>query len=245
MRYNRPYHEGDRLNAFVAGAVAGLTLTLDRNKSRRTALTLYLLTRSLQFASSYCMKKWAEYREIKNSEHHLALRDAVMSSGQKHILVTTTAWDDLLAKVLSSSAASVIMSLTAAVNVYAVVVEPDALPKSYYNFLMQHSGIPQKFGAMFPHLLDTFRAQFDLLRKGPAGKEHIMIPAGVSSRDFVADNISPNIATLFPSDVHHDYQLCALLHPLHNCGHHAVDTFTGEFGRALKMYGTLNFVSLL
>ncbi|KAG0353504.1 hypothetical protein BG005_007226 [Podila minutissima] len=245
MRYNRPYHEGDRLNAFVAGAVAGLTLTLDRNKSRRTALTLYLLTRSLQFASSYCMKKWAEYREIKNSEHHLALRDAVMSSGQKHILVTTTAWDDLLAKVLSSSAASMIMSLTAAVNVYAVVVEPDALPKSYYNFLMQHSGIPQKFGAMFPHLLDTFRAQFDLLRKGPAGKEHIMIPAGVSSRDFVADNISPNIATLFPSDVHHDYQLCALLHPLHNCGHHAVDTFTGEFGRALKMYGTLNFIVTL
>lgn len=243
MRYNRPYHEGDRLNAFVAGAVAGLTLTLDRNKSRRIALTLYLLTRSLQFASSYGMKKWAEHREIKNAETRLALRDEVESSGKKHILVTGTAWDDIMAKVLSSSAASAIMSLTAAVNLYAVVIEPDALPKSYYNFLMQHSGIPQKFGAMFPHLLDTFRSQFDLLRKGPAGADHIMIPAGMCSKDFVADNISPNIATLFPSHVHHDYQMCALLHPLYDCNNHAVDTFTGEFGRALKMYGTLNFVS--
>ncbi|KAG0030497.1 hypothetical protein BGZ82_007404 [Podila clonocystis] len=184
MRYNRPHHEGDRLNAFVAGAVAGLTLTLDRNKSRRTALTLYLLTRSLQFASSYGMKKWAEHREIKNAENRLALRDAVESSGKTHTLVTGTAWDDLLATVLSSSAASAIMSLTAAVNLYAVVVEPDALPKSYYNFLMQHSGVPQKFGAMFPHRLDTFRAQFDLLRKVPAVFQHKKIVSNLKETTY-------------------------------------------------------------
>ncbi|KAK3823291.1 MAG: hypothetical protein J3Q66DRAFT_279899 [Benniella sp.] len=71
------------------------------------------------------------------------------------------------------------------------------------------------------------------------------IPAGVSSRDFVAENISPNIATLIPNNVHHDYQLCALLHPLTPCTGHAMDVITGEFGRAAKMYGTLNLIVTL
>lgn len=252
MRYYRPDHEGDRLNAFVAGSVAGLTLILDKNKSRRTALTLYLFTRSIQFGSSYAMKKWAEHRNAKRVNQRLALRDAVddealslSSDGKKtQALVTKSGWDDILAKCMSASAATALMSLTASVNLYSCVIEPDAMPKSYYNFIMQHSGLPQKFGPMFDPLLDTFRSQFELLKKGPGGFENIGIPKGVSSRDFIAENISPNIATVFPPDVHHDYQCCALLHPLYPCHRHAVDTLTGEFGRAVKMYGTLNAVRI-
>lgn len=243
MRYYRPEHEGDRLNAFVAGSVAGLTLLLDKNKSRRTALTLYLFTRSIQFGSSYSMKKWAEHRETKRSTQRLALRDAVHSSGKEHALVTRSGWDDILAKVMSSSAATVLMSLTAAVNLYSCVIEPDAMPKSYWNFLMQHSGLPQKFGPMFQPLLDAFRSQYVTLRELPGGMENIGIPAGITSKDFVSTNISPNIATLYPSNLHHDFQLCALLHPLTPCSGHSMDVITGEFGRAVKMYGTLNFVS--
>ncbi|KAF9153520.1 hypothetical protein BG015_003255 [Linnemannia schmuckeri] len=245
MRYYRPQHEGDRLNAFVAGSVAGLTLLLDKNKSRRTALTLYLFTRSIQFGSSYSMKKWAEHREAKRSTQRLALRDAVHSSGKEHALVTKSGWDDILAKVMSSSAATVLMSLTAAVNLYSCVIEPDAMPKSYWNFLMQHSGLPQKFGPMFQPLLDTFRSQYVTLRELPGGMENIGIPAGVTSKDFVSTNISPNIATLYPSNLHHDFQLCALLHPLTPCSGHSMDVITGEFGRAVKMYGTLNFIVTL
>jgi hypothetical protein len=243
MRYYRPEHEGDRLNAFVAGSVAGLTLLLDKNKSRRTALTLYLFTRSIQFGSSYSMKKWAEHREAKRSTQRLALRDAVHSSGKEHALVTKSGWDDVLAKVMSSSAATVLMSLTAAVNIYSCVIEPDAMPKSYWNFLMQHSGLPQKFGPMFQPLLDAFQSQYVTLRELPGGMENIGIPAGITSKDFVSTNISPNIATLYPSNLHHDFQLCALLHPLTPCSGHSMDVIKGEFGRAVKMYGTLNFVS--
>ncbi|KAH7044734.1 hypothetical protein BKA57DRAFT_396991 [Linnemannia elongata] len=227
MRKIRPDHEGDRLNAFVAGSVAGLTLALDKNKSRRTALTLYLFTRSLQFGSSYAMKRWAEHRQAKNASNRQLNR-----------------WDDILAKIMTSSAATVVMSLTAAVNIYSCVIEPDAMPRSYYNFIMQHSGLPQKFGPMFPPLVETFQSQFNLLKDGPGGFDNIGIPEGVTSHDFIAKNISPNIATLFPPGIHHDYQCCALLHPLYGCKRHAVDTFTGEFGRALKMYGTLNAVSV-
>lgn len=243
MRKIRPDHDGDRLNAFVAGSVAGLTLALDKNKSRRTALTLYLFTRSIQFASSYAMKRWAEHRQAKKASNRQSLRDDEKSNDSQ-ALVTKNRWDDILAKIMTSSAATVVMSLTAAVNIYSCVIEPDAMPRSYYNFIMQHSGLPQKFGPMFPPLVETFQSQFNLLKDGPGGFDNIGIPEGVTSHDFIAKNISPNIATLFPPGMHHDYQCCALLHPLYGCKRHAVDTFTGEFGRALKMYGTLNAVSV-
>ncbi|KAF9095878.1 hypothetical protein BGX23_012424 [Mortierella sp. AD031] len=249
MRRLRPDHDGDRLNAFVAGSIAGLTLTLDKNKSRRTALTLYLFTRSIQFASSYAMKRWAEHRQAKMALSRQSLRDGDDNHGgktnDKQALVTTNRWDDILARIMTSSAATVVMSLTAAVNIYSCVIEPDAMPRSYYNFIMQHSGLPQKFGPMFPPLVETFQSQFTLLKEGPGGFDNIGIPEGVSSHDFIAKNISPNIATLFPAGMHHDYQCCALLHPLYGCKRHAVDTFTGEFGRALKMYGTLNAVVMM
>ncbi|KAI8603337.1 hypothetical protein EDD21DRAFT_369367 [Dissophora ornata] len=246
MRRFRPDVAGDRLNAFVAGSVAGLTLLLDKNKSRRTALTLYLFTRSIQFGSSYAMKNWAERRQAKKAAGNQVLRDALEMSGtEKKALVTKPGWDDILAKIMSSSAATALMSLTAMVNLYSCVIEPDAMPKSYYNFIMQHSGLPQKFGPMFPPLVETFRSQFELLKEGPSGFEHIGIPAGVPSHEFIAENISPNIATLLPANIHHDYQCCALLHPLYGCNRHAVDTITGEFGRALRMYGTLNLIVTL
>ncbi|KAI1318322.1 hypothetical protein EDD11_006835 [Mortierella claussenii] len=245
MRHYRPDHEGDRLNAFVAGSVAGLTLLLDKNKSRRTALTLYLFTRAIQFGSSYAMKKWAEHRSSKRSVNRLALRDAVELVGEKQELVTTSGWDDVLAKVMSASGATVLMSLTASVILYSCVIEPEAMPRSYWNFIMQHSGLPQKFGPMFEPLVQTFRSQYHVLRALPGGMENVGIPKGMSSREFVAENISPNIATLIPSDLHHDFQLCALLHPLTPCSGHAMDVITGEFTRAAKMYGTLNLIVTL
>ncbi|KAG0367204.1 hypothetical protein BC939DRAFT_434254 [Gamsiella multidivaricata] len=245
MRYYRPDHEGDRLNAFVAGSVAGLTLLLDKNKSRRTALTLYLFTRSIQFGSSYTMKKWAEHRDAKRAANRQALMDNAEFTGQKQTLVTKNGWDDILAKVLTASAATILMSLTASVNLYSCVIEPDAMPRSYWNFIMQHSGLPQKFGPMFPPLIETFQSQYKILKELPGGMENVGIPAGMSSKDFVAQNISPNIATLFPSGLHHDFQLCALLHPLTPCKGHALDVLTGEFARAAKMYGTLNFIVTL
>ncbi|KAG0220484.1 hypothetical protein BGX31_010982 [Mortierella sp. GBA43] len=245
MRHFRPNHEGDRLNAFVAGSVAGLTLFLDKNKNRRTAITLYLFTRSIQFGSSYAMKKWAEHRDAKRALNNQAQREAVDLSGRKQELVTKNAWDDVLARVMSASSATVVMSLTACVIIYSCVLEPDAMPRSYWQFIMSQSGLPQKFGPMFQPLVETFRSQFHILKELPRGADNIGIPAGVPSRDFVAENISPNIATLIPSNIHHDYQLCALLHPLTPCSGHALDVLTGEFGRAAKMYGTLNLIVTL
>lgn len=243
MRHYRHYHEGDRLNAFVAGSVAGLAMWIDKNKIRRKALALYLLTRSIQFGSSYSMKKWAEYREAKNSIHRHVLQDTTFqSSGKKLALDTKAGWDDILAKVMSSSAGAVLMSSSAAINLYACMVEPDTMSQSYWRFIMHHTGLPQKFGPMLKPLLDVFASQLFVLNAFPPGVENITIPAGVTSREFIS-TLSPSVATVFPSHVHHEYQLCALMHPLTPCTGHLKDVLVGEFERALRMYAPLNFVS--
>ncbi|KAF9153519.1 hypothetical protein BG015_003254 [Linnemannia schmuckeri] len=245
MRRYRSHHEGDRLNAFVAGSIAGLAMWIDKNKIRRKALALYLLTRSIQFGSSYSMKKWAEHREAKKSNQGLALQDRILqSSGKEYALDTKTGWDNILAKVMSSSAGAVLMSSSAAVNLYACMVEPDAMPQSYWRFIMHHTGLPQKFGPMLKPLLDVFASQLFVLRALPPGVENIMIPAGVTSREFVS-TLSPSVATVFPSHVHHEYQLCALMHPLTPCAGHFKDVLTGEFDRAIRMYAPLNFLLTL
>ncbi|KAF9436470.1 hypothetical protein BGZ76_003901 [Entomortierella beljakovae] len=241
MRRLRPNVSSDRLNAFVAGSIAGLALLLDKSTSRRRALSLYVLTRAIQFGSSYAMMRWANYRATKKEiQGHYKETDSPVDESKS--TKTDYRWDDYLAKALSSSAATAVMSITAVINLYACIVEPDTMPKSYYHFIMQHSGLPQKFGPMFQPLVDTFQSRFNMLKAGPPGFEHIGIPAGISSHDFIAEHISPNLATVIPKGIHHDYQCCAILHPYYGCNRHALDTITGEFGRAAKMYGTLNLI---
>ncbi|KAH7052685.1 hypothetical protein BKA57DRAFT_533865 [Linnemannia elongata] len=245
MRHYRPYHEGDRLNSFIAGSVAGLAMWIDKNKIRRKALALYLLTRSIQFGSSYSMKKWAEYREAKRLIQHHVLHATTLQSSEKNLALDTKAgWDDILAKIMSSSAGAVLMSSSAAVNLYACMVEPDAMPQSYWRFIMHHTGLPQKFGPMLKPLLDVFASQLFVLNALPPGVENITIPAGVTSREFIS-TLSPSVATVFPNHVHHEYQLCALMHPLTPCTGHFKDVLAGEFDRALRMYAPLNFLLTL
>ncbi|KAF9136252.1 hypothetical protein BGW39_003697 [Mortierella sp. 14UC] len=240
MRRYRPYHQGGRLNAFVAGSAAGMTLLLDRNQSRRKTLMLYLFTRSVHFGSSYVMKKWAEHQDSKLSTNHLELKDSVTSSGMGHALGAKSGWDDILAKVMSASAAVVVMVLTASINLYACVIEPDAMLKSYWNMMVQHTGLPKKFGPMFKPLVEVFRLQFLLLKDLPANIENIRMPVGITSKEFVANNISPEVATLFSNKIHHEFRLCALLHPLSSCSGHFTDVLADEFERTAKMYSILN-----
>ncbi|KAF9104908.1 hypothetical protein BGX29_001040 [Mortierella sp. GBA35] len=172
-------------------------------------------------------------------------KDAVESSGKEQALVTTSGWGDILAKTISLSAATVLMASTSSVNIYATIIESDTVPKSYWKFLMHHTGMPQKFGILVYPLMDGVRSQFSLLRDLSAGAENIGIPAGITSRDFVSANISPNLATVYPSVIHHNFQLCALLHPTTQCSGHAADVVTGEFRRTFKMYSTLNIILAL
>jgi len=65
----------DKLNAFVAGSVAGLSLLLDE-KSRRTSIALYISTRALEFVYVYLMRRGM----LPNIPHGDALVMAISSS---------------------------------------------------------------------------------------------------------------------------------------------------------------------
>ncbi|KAF9321998.1 hypothetical protein BGZ91_004428 [Linnemannia elongata] len=194
---------------------------------------------------NYSMKKWAEYREAKRLIQRHVLQATTLQSSEKDLALDTKAgWDDILAKIMSSSAGAVLMSSSAAVNLYACMVEPDAMPQSYWRFIMHHTGLPQKFGPMLKPLLDVFASQLFVLNALPPGVENITIPAGVTSKEFIS-TLSPSVATVFPNHVHHEYQLCALMHPLTPCTGHFKDVLAGEFDRALRMYAPLNFLLTL
>ncbi|KAG0030495.1 hypothetical protein BGZ82_007402 [Podila clonocystis] len=55
MRANHP--GGDQRNAFVAGSVAGLSILLDRNQGRRSAMARTLILRTIHFGSALIMVK--------------------------------------------------------------------------------------------------------------------------------------------------------------------------------------------
>ncbi|KAJ1719320.1 hypothetical protein LPJ53_005898 [Coemansia erecta] len=67
----RRYHGGsDYVNSMVAGALAGLvSIKLDRNRSRRAAVTLYMVSRALQYGAVWLFNLWATH--VQDEEDQL------------------------------------------------------------------------------------------------------------------------------------------------------------------------------
>ncbi|KAJ2346037.1 hypothetical protein GGH92_003782, partial [Coemansia sp. RSA 2673] len=56
----------DYTNALVAGMLSGLiAIKLDRNRSRRAAITLYMVSRALQYGCVWLFNRWAARRQLK------------------------------------------------------------------------------------------------------------------------------------------------------------------------------------
>lgn len=187
------------------------------------------------------MKQWAERRQAKRSSKRLTAHEDIDATGKDQVQSAEGyTWEDTLAKFVTSSAATFLMSVTAGVNIYALFVEPETIPKSYFGFLMQHSGVPQNNGRNWPTLTAAFQANYrDLRAKGGS----IRIPPGITSHDFIRDNISESIAQEFvPQGRYHEFQNCAMLHPRMSCTHNTLDTFRWEVPQSLKMYTIFNTV---
>lgn len=213
--------KSDRLNAFIAGSLAGLALAFDRDKHRRQSIMLYLLTRALQFNGSWLMKRWA----LKRKENH---------PGEKK-------WDDHLAYYISRFSGVGVMTIANAQIIYAFLFNHDTLPRSYFAFLLTHSGFRSYYGGMAARIAEAVGTN---VRQLAEDSTSIKIPVGMTSRDFVAQNISPNIATALHPKLNHEYIMCAIQHPLtDSCVTDKFGLFKSEFLRALKLYLPLNVVS--
>ncbi|KAI9179194.1 hypothetical protein H9P43_005856 [Blastocladiella emersonii ATCC 22665] len=54
-----------KIAAFLAGTLASAAILLDRNKTRRTAICLYFLTRAIEFQTKYNFTEWRKNRELR------------------------------------------------------------------------------------------------------------------------------------------------------------------------------------
>ncbi|KAI9279401.1 hypothetical protein BC943DRAFT_344658 [Umbelopsis sp. AD052] len=235
--------KSDRLNSFIAGSLAGLSLLIDPSKSRRQAIMLYLLTRSLQFNGAWLMKKWAAHRKKARREELLEMKDqldlAGFQDGEKRQLVVRKKWDDKLAKFLETWAGVGVMMIASGQIIYAFLFEAETLPKSYYQFLLVHSGWKQDVGPMAAPLTHAIGNTVNQLTK----EKNIRLPSGWTSREYIAQHFSPNIASVIPPKLKHNYIMCALQHPLDDsCTRSKATLFGNEFLRALKLYVPLNIV---
>ncbi|KAI8643435.1 hypothetical protein BD408DRAFT_342439 [Parasitella parasitica] len=213
----------DRLNAFVAGSLAGLALALDRDKQRRQSIMLYLLTRALQFNGAWLMKQWA----IRRKEDH---------PGEEK-------WDDHLAKYIAKFSGVGVMMIASAQIIYSFLFNNDTLPKSYFAFLLTHSGFKKNFDGMAARIAEAVGITVNHLVEDNVD---IKIPNGNSSREFISRFVSPNIGNAINSKMNHKYIMCAIQHPLNDsCTTDKLALFKDEFLRSLKLYVPLNVVSIM
>ncbi|KAG1296907.1 hypothetical protein G6F66_003074 [Rhizopus arrhizus] len=225
MRHFRKSHDkdSDKLNAFVAGCVAGLALAFDRDRRRRQSVMLYLLTRAIQFNGAWFMKQWS----LRRKEKH---------PGE-------VKWDDHLAKFLEKYSGVAVMMIANAQLIYAFLFNHDTLPNSFYAFLLTHGGFKKNFGRMAGPVTEMVG-----LTVNQSLEDHspITIPEGVSTRNFYFQNMSPNIGSLIPSKLHHKYILCIVQHPFHeSCTGDKLGLFMDELLRSAKLYVPLNIIMLI
>ncbi|CEJ02478.1 hypothetical protein RMCBS344292_16481 [Rhizopus microsporus] len=215
--------ESDKLNAFVAGCVAGLSLAFDRDKRRRQSVMLYLFTRALQFNGSWLMKQWAERRKAMHPDQ--------------------VKWDDHLANFLQRHSGVVVMMIANAQLIYAFLFQHDTLPRSYFSFLLTHGGFKNNFGRMAAPAAEAVGLTVNQLVED---QSPITIPNSLTSREFYLQNVSPNIGNMIRPRLHHKYIMCGIQHP-HNdsCSGDKVSLFMDEFLRSFKLYAPLNIIMLV
>ena len=243
----RRYSSSDRLNAFVAGSVAGAALLIDKDHRRRQSIMMYLLTRAIQFSSAFLMKQWAIHRKAKHAKELAELKEKVdregFAPGQPRKLVVKKKWDDHLAKFMQRWAGVGVMVLANAQIIFAFLLHRESLPKAYYSFLLTHAGWRSDFGNMAAPLTQAIG---DTITRLGEEKGSIRMPLNTTSREFIGETVSPNIATIIPPKIRHKYIMCALQHPLDpSCSHSKFTLFRDEYLRALQLYVPLNVVSLL
>ncbi|KAI9271983.1 hypothetical protein BY458DRAFT_533404 [Sporodiniella umbellata] len=213
----------DRLNAFFAGCVAGSALVFDRDKRRRQSVMLYLFTRALQFNCTWLMKKWSNKRELDHSGK--------------------VKWDDHLARFAQKYSGVAVMMIASAQIVFAYLFHHDTLPRSYFSFLLTHGGFKRNFGKMAAPAAEAVGLTVNQLVEDGSS---IMIPDGMSTREFYMQNLSPNIGSSIGPKMHHKYILCGIQHPLtDSCSQDKVNLFAEEFLRSAKLYVPLNIIKAI
>ncbi|KAL7751343.1 hypothetical protein RI367_003203 [Sorochytrium milnesiophthora] len=254
--------------AFIAGAVAGLSVLIDKNKTRRTTLCLYFLTKSGQFGCRWAVQLWeakrlrdkqaraqaaVEQLELDKRDNGIVFSAHHSAVAMQMLLPTKR---DKFVQWLKRHAGTMVMMGSSAQILFSFVAMPETLAKSYYSFLVSHSGIRDRMGPLTNHYMTTIG---DVLW-GSMSDNHVDAPRlAVAGAKLGAEgghlhkavmhnaaDLGGLLAASALSKKDFQYRMCALIHPeTPSCTAFSLRCFTRAMRRSAALYAPLNAIMVL
>ncbi|KAI8873629.1 hypothetical protein GQ42DRAFT_160425 [Ramicandelaber brevisporus] len=224
------------VNSFIAGCLAGAAVVLiDKNVSRRRALSLFILTRAGQYGLYWLLK---EYRALQ-----VRKREASSSPNSSH-----ESTGEMIARFLEQHGGSLAFIVGCVQVIYGVVLDQSILPASYLRFVAKYARISDDYGkdnVTFLRTISDFAANSGIMNN--SNPADIMIPKGITSREAVAAHpLLQHLTQYMPVGIHHDYLGCALEHPrTTSCFEGNAKRWLSTLPGIFKLYGTINLIILL
>ncbi|KAI8911714.1 hypothetical protein EDD86DRAFT_188565 [Gorgonomyces haynaldii] len=217
----------DPWNAFVAGMMAGLSILLDKNKTRRLMIALYMSTRSLHFIGRFL---WRHYLSKFMNSSKKDGKDAI------HPVRT----------FIRKTTGTLVMMLSSSQILNAYVCNPDTLARSYLSFLITHGGVRALQPKRARQYLNVFQSTIRDACSGPNSAKFKGVPDTNTFQQLLPDGMDPQPLLPFKdflTQTPHEFVMCSIQHPhTPSCAYGCVTAFNGEWWRALSMYAPLNLV---
>ncbi|KAJ3254207.1 hypothetical protein HK103_007452 [Boothiomyces macroporosus] len=251
LRYYRKSNSA--INAFVAGTFAGLSILLDKNRSRRVMIALYLSTRTFHFIFRWMWRHHVHKLFSKhipdtspiaerrfNSKTRQQLPRKEIKEKAPHSPVDSM--EDIDArKSIRQMFGALTMMISSSQILYAYVCEPDTLTKSYLSFLITHGGVRALYPKKPRQYLDAMGSTIAGCAISPSSK---FIEGVTNFRDAVPTGLPVDQLDALKDIIQqapHEFVMCGLQHPpTMYCTKGAVTAFWGEWKRAFQLYAPLN-----
>ncbi|KAJ2158247.1 hypothetical protein GGF46_003924 [Coemansia sp. RSA 552] len=169
MRHWRGNKGGDYANSMVAGLLSGLLSSkLDRNRSQRNAITLYILSRALQYGTVWLFDQLVRHQHKEEDK----IRSRWMKRAHSlNVLETTRSQPDTESRseitqkalhYIREYAPTALMTFSVTLINYALYFHMETIPRGYANFLVSSGGVATKsYVANNPHAQGLISALSD------------------------------------------------------------------------------------
>lgn len=217
MRHLRGSKPGTEYsNALVAGLLSGLvSIKMDRNRSRRNAVTLYMVSRAIQYGTIWLFNRWVAKEQVKEEAiRGKSIRRAHSETDFQDThkagltMTTTTTREETkpngsnvpekgqqdrmgilyrhVVRSIRHHTPTALMSMSVAVIVFVLVFETDILPRGYMTFLAKASGYQRFYHGKEVSALKTIAQEVRSTKYEPS-QMHMRgrIPYGATTKQHV------------------------------------------------------------
>ena len=237
----------DALNSLIAGGLAGMSLMLDTNNSRRRMIALYLSTRTCHFISRgvwrYFIGKIIIIILEIPSQNVQEISKKVEQNSQITVknLEEKRKWHQEVRGLVRQFSAGILMMLSSGQIIYSFCCEPETLSKSYHSFLLTHSGLREVYG--HSKAKDAMKVITSCLNANAGSTKYLADSPDLKYSLDPSLPVAELSALNFERSPGHEFALCSVQHPHRNyCLYSFRDCIISEFQRGIFLYAPLNFL---